>query len=567
MLHGLDGVLASVSYRQGVDPDGGGPAGNYTDTVDTYVDWNNSGTSFGGSDDLTVYRDERHALVRFDNLFVSQGGLIPDNAIINSATLTLDVSGTENSANISIHRMLMDWDESSTWNDFGGASGIQINDSEAVSAPDDTVDGGDGTAVFDVTDSLNNWSLWGATNYGWVLDSDTYNDWKGTSSEKATTGDRPLLTVDYTEVDLFVTNTLDNINGDVTDIASLKASDGGDGISLREAITAANAPGSPGLDVIGFQIGSGYQQIALSSVLPVIDDPIILDARTQPGFSGTPLIELNGNALGNGDGLEISAGGSTVRGLMINQFNDAAIYIHTGDGNLIVGNWLGVDATGLAAPAANGTTADGISIESDNNIIGGDTAEERNLISGNVRDGVVINLGATGNQVIGNYIGLGADGDTAVGNGGDGVVIEGGASGNFIGGPNPGEGNVISANGDEGIVIRDAGTDGNLVRGNTIGLNAAGDAGLWQRRQRDPDQRRRQRQHHRRQRQRRPQRDLRQYRQRDHHRGCRYQRQHRARQLHRHRRRWSGFRRQRQRRQGRPGDVRRHQQYHRRYRR
>src|SRR3954449_10766645 len=96
--------------------------------------------------------------------------------------------------------------------------------------------------------------------------------------------------------------------------------DSGEG-SLRQAILSANA--SPGLDNISFAIGSGAQSIAPLSALPTIKDPLVLDATTQPGYSNRPLIELTGPRLPAGistSGLTVTAGGSAVRGLVINRF-------------------------------------------------------------------------------------------------------------------------------------------------------------------------------------------------------------------------------------------------------
>ena len=91
--------------------------------------------------------------------------------------------------------------------------------------------------------------------------------------------------------------------------------------SLRQAILNANA--HPGLDAIFFDIpGAGVHTISpVSQQLPNIQDPVILDAATQPGYAGTPLIELNGSGAGSAAaGILINSGSSTVRGLAINRF-------------------------------------------------------------------------------------------------------------------------------------------------------------------------------------------------------------------------------------------------------
>jgi hypothetical protein len=63
--------------------------------------------------------------------------------------------------------------------------------------------------------------------------------------------------------------------------------------SLRQAILDANA--TTGADTIVFNIsGSGVQTISLSVALPNIIAPVTIDGTTQPDFSGTPVIGLNG---------------------------------------------------------------------------------------------------------------------------------------------------------------------------------------------------------------------------------------------------------------------------------
>ena len=69
------------------------------------------------------------------------------------------------------------------------------------------------------------------------------------------------------------------------------------------------------LDTIVFNIpGSGVQTIGPTSALPAITDAAIIDGTTQPGYSGTPLIELHGvNAGSSTDGLDIDAGNTTLQ--------------------------------------------------------------------------------------------------------------------------------------------------------------------------------------------------------------------------------------------------------------
>jgi len=141
--------------------------------------------------------------------------------------------------------------------------------------------------------------------------------------------------------------------------------------------------------------------------------------------------------------------------------------------NVVQGNWIGVDPTGTGA-ISNGGAGLELYYGPQNNLIGGGSLGASNIISGNGLQGVLFQGSATsGNSVWGNYIGVSAAGSAAIPNGTAGIEIYNGPQNNFIGGAAPGEGNVISGNGTEGIVL-DFGSASNLVRGNFIGLNSAG---------------------------------------------------------------------------------------------
>ena len=98
--------------------------------------------------------------------------------------------------------------------------------------------------------------------------------------------------------------------------------------------------------------------------LPTITVPVVIDGTTQPGFAGSPIIELDGANLGNwGDGLQISAGHSTVRGLVINRFGLDGIDLVGNGGNVIQGNFLGTDVSGTVALANSSGTSDDVYID------------------------------------------------------------------------------------------------------------------------------------------------------------------------------------------------------------
>jgi len=143
-----------------------------------------------------------------------------------------------------------------------------------------------------------------------------------------------------------------------------------------------------------------------------------------------------------------------------------------GSANIVQGNYIGTDASGTAA-IPNGMEGIWIAPDAQDNIVGGSSAEERNVISGNDLFGISISgRGATGNVVKGNYIGVDATGSAALPNR-HGQVISDGPKNNIIGGSAPGEGNVISGNG-TGVLIRGADTSGNAIIGNHIGTDASG---------------------------------------------------------------------------------------------
>ena len=136
-------------------------------------------------------------------------------------------------------------------------------------------------------------------------------------------------------------------------------------------------------------------------------------------------------------------------------------------GTTIAANLIGTNATGTAA-IGNGTYA--ISLSSSNNTIGGTSAADRNVISGNGR-GIQIALPAQNNTVLGNYIGTDVSGLVAVPNGVHGILLNQTTGVNTIGGTAAGSGNVVVASG-TGILVANA--SNTVVQGNRIGVGADG---------------------------------------------------------------------------------------------
>jgi PKD domain/Right handed beta helix region/FG-GAP repeat len=256
--------------------------------------------------------------------------------------------------------------------------------------------------------------------------------------------------------------------------------------SLRQAILDTNAHsnslntgGVP--DLIDFCIlGSGVHTIAPASQLPALTDSVIIDGTTQPGFAGTPLIVLDGvSTAAFTIGLQVKGGNSTVRGLVIDRFPSDGIRLETNGGNTVAGNYIGIDSTGALAKG-NGFVGVRV-LNSDNNIIGGTTVADRNVIAGNLELGIQINS-SSGTVVEGNFIGTNMAGTAAVGNGGSIQVSSGanttigGTTGTTPGGPCTGASNLISGN--KSFLELDSGSSGTQILGNLIGTDAAGTGAL-----------------------------------------------------------------------------------------
>lgn len=246
--------------------------------------------------------------------------------------------------------------------------------------------------------------------------------------------------------------------------------------SLRAAVQEAEVDVDQ--DTIEFNIsGGGVQTITMThevdeffgpEVVSIqqIDNPIIIDGTTQPGYDGTPLIVLDGANvvnIGRDEGLDLRGGDTIIRGLAIINFQAQGIYVPTGSNYTIEGNYIGLGADGTT-PGGNGR--DGILLLGDDSIVGGATPETRNVISGSGFDG--LEIAADNVRVIGNYIGTDASGTQAYPNTYRGVSL--------FGDNHQVINNLISGNGGDGIEIEDS--DGAIIQGNIIGLNANGNAPL-----------------------------------------------------------------------------------------
>ncbi len=290
--------------------------------------------------------------------------------------------------------------------------------------------------------------------------------------------------------------------------ATVTVTSGGDGVAtdgvvtLREALLSLDLGSAVDPDVVAvgaygtddrieFAIpGAGVHTLQPASPLPAVSVPMTIDGTSQPGASANTrsasddavlLIEIDGSAAGSGSvGLSVDAGGSgsTLRGLVINRFvfggsspGGAGIVLDGADDCVIAGNFLGTDPAGTTAFGNGGSNV--AVLGGSGHRIGGADPADRNLLAGSPQHGVSLASNTSDDRVLGNFIGVGADGLTALPNF-VGLSIDGLASAyNLVGGSAAGEGNVISGNASRGILIG-LGADSAVIQGNFIGTDATG---------------------------------------------------------------------------------------------
>jgi len=149
---------------------------------------------------------------------------------------------------------------------------------------------------------------------------------------------------------------------------------------------------------------------------------------------------------------------------------DNGVKVDDADLNLVIGNHIGTDASGVAA-IANTNEGVGIQQGASHNQVGGSTSGECNLVSGNTAAGIAIREDAYANAVVGNRIGTDVTGTGPLPNGEQGVLIHEGAHDNIVGGTTIQEGNLIAYNGEEGVLVEDSASTGNTISHNAITAN------------------------------------------------------------------------------------------------
>ncbi len=238
--------------------------------------------------------------------------------------------------------------------------------------------------------------------------------------------------------------------------------------SLRQALT--DATGAAGPHTIAFNIpGTGPHTIALASDLPNVnvDAGLTIDGTTQPGFAGTPQIEIHHDGTFSSQCLRFILTPVTIKALAINRCG-TAINSTSGGSLTLLGSRLGTDPSGTVALG----NAIGVNLSNGSaaNVIGGPNSGDRNILSAHTSNAIQFAFNS-GGTVRGNSIGVDATGTVAMGNF-IGVNCSSSNAAVIVGGGGAGQGNIISGNTEKAILLQTC--QNAVVQGNLIGTDVTG---------------------------------------------------------------------------------------------
>jgi hypothetical protein len=236
--------------------------------------------------------------------------------------------------------------------------------------------------------------------------------------------------------------------------------------------TAGTTPGGPCTGACNLISGNAFDGVSL------VSSPFLCGCGNivQGNLIGTDITGTQD--LGNGtDGIQ--AGDANSESLRDTVIADNVVsgngwrglFVAAGSAQRVVGNKIGTDAAGTAAIPND---LDGLVwFVGVDGVIGGPTAGERNVVSGNGGSGIIVSPFSGPVRILNNYVGTDVGGTARLANGGDGIQI---ASAVQLGAP--GAGNLISGNGMNGVWVTAAGSASTTIQGNKIGVTRDGAATL-----------------------------------------------------------------------------------------
>lgn len=190
--------------------------------------------------------------------------------------------------------------------------------------------------------------------------------------------------------------------GDVSDynpgdgVCDVDPATAGDQCTLRAALEETNA--LPGSDAIRFAIpGNGVHRITPDTALPDITGPVDINGYSQPGAqpnsndlshpdNAVLRIELSGEDLPSQTyDLTVKSADSAIRGLVVNRAPAGGIIVMADSGTAAIeGNFVGTDPTGMLDRGNGYTGVWGWGAQG-NIVVGGTDPADRNVISANGR--------------------------------------------------------------------------------------------------------------------------------------------------------------------------------------
>ena len=368
----LEIIATNTSFQEGTN--------SYNGTEDTWLEEGDPAQGHGSDSELEVDLSsgggETQSLIRFDSIFGTGPGQIPPGSTINSASLIIEITGNSDpAANITLHTVLVNWDESSTWNLMTG--GLQRDGVEVTIAADATVSNPQNTGANTITGlaaTVQAWLDGGATNYGWAIFNDDTDGFDFASSEYGTVNQRPQLVVDFTpppinNVPTAQNNTVvtvqdtdytftvadflfNDVDGDsltkvqITGLESVGALQlSGADVALNDEIlvadiTAGNlkfvpVPGQTGTGYDSFEFrvndGTGYSApVGMTTIMnstfdadaegfTYADDPFVVPSTSNPGFADGVYDAAGGLS---GGGLRVDLAGAVTTGPVSGGWSD-----------------------------------------------------------------------------------------------------------------------------------------------------------------------------------------------------------------------------------------------------
>jgi hypothetical protein len=183
----------ALTFQQGVN--------GYAGTIDVEIWAVAPNTCLEGNPNASSDADndggESQILMRFDDIIGSYAGQIPPRFTIHAARLM--VSAFDEGNPVHLHRMLVPWKATATWNSM--VAGVTADGLEAARKVDSftfgKISANSSDIPFEVTDTVQAW-VNGEANHGWVFINTGGNGWDFYTSEFDDVKQRPRLIVEFT---------------------------------------------------------------------------------------------------------------------------------------------------------------------------------------------------------------------------------------------------------------------------------------------------------------------------------------------------------------------------------